>query len=173
MSNEPALQTDDVLIVAEGAGRLTWHRTGPARWRPVGLWPTREQEADVAARVRRGAPLLVVLAEMPTVVPLLTEELVDAPEELLQLAEFTGYLCELTIPFLGWLPSELRERGCRFIETTRRRTPAPLTMHSPLQFERADPATPHVVFARWLRSGHPPIEDLVPMSTRLFSGESL
>lgn len=173
MNAGPVLQTDDVLIVAEGAARLTWYRTGPARWRPVGLWPTRQQEADVADRVRRGAPLLVVLAEMPTVVPLLTDELVDAPEELLQLAEFTGYLCELTIPFLGWLPPELRERGRNFFESTRQRTPDALPMHSPVLFERADPDVPQVVFARWLRSGHPPIEDLVSLSKDLFSGDLL
>jgi len=170
MTTGPALQTDDVLIIAEGAARLTWHRTAQARWRPVGLWPTREQEAEVAARILRGDPILVVLAEMPTVVPLLTEELVDAPEELVRLAEYTGYLCELRLPFLGWLPPHLRERGRRFFEVTSRRGHTPLVTRSPLVVEPADPATP-VVFARWLRAGHPPIEILVAAATTLFSGE--
>ncbi|HEY3690533.1 MAG TPA: hypothetical protein VGL46_09535 [Pseudonocardiaceae bacterium] len=170
MTSRAALYTDDVLIVAEGSARLTWYRTGPARWRPVSLWPTHEQEAEIADRVDDGAPLLIVLAEMPTVVPLLTEELLDAPEELVRLAEFTGYLCELRIPFLGWLPPELRERGRTFFEETRQRGHMPLSVRSPLLFEPASPETPHVVFARWLRPGHPPIEDLVPVAKRLFSG---
>ncbi|RSM80587.1 hypothetical protein DL991_10780 [Amycolatopsis sp. WAC 01375] len=173
MNTGPALRHDDILIVVEGAARLSWIRTGPARWRPSGLWPTREQEAEIAEHVRSGAPLLVVLAEMPTIVPLLTEELIDAPEDLVKLAEFTGYVSELRIPFLGWLPPQLRERGQRFFESTCSRATPPPVLQSPLLVEPAV-AGDHerVRFARWLDTGHPPIHALAPAARRVFSGAS-
>ncbi|OXM44262.1 hypothetical protein CFP71_40630 [Amycolatopsis thailandensis] len=173
MTTGPALRQDDLLIVVEGAARLSWIRTGPARWRPSGLWPTREQEAEIAEHVGSGAPLLVVLAEMPTIVPLLTEELIDAPEDLVKLADFTGYLSELRIPFLGWLPPELRERGRRFFEATGARPARPLVLRSPLIVEPAVAGDyGHVRFARWLDAGHPPIHALIPAARRVFSGAS-
>lgn len=173
MNTGPALRCDDILVVVEGAARLSWIRTGPARWRPSGLWPSREQEADIAEHVENGAPLLVVLAEMPTIVPLLTEELIDAPDDLVKLAEFTGYVSELRIPFLGWLPPQLRERGRRFFEATRSRPAPPAVLRSPLLVEPAVAGDhEHVRFARWLDAGHPPIHVLAPAAHRVFSGAS-
>jgi hypothetical protein len=172
MSARPAVRHGDVLIVAEGAARLTWARVGAARWRPISLWPTRDEQAEIAAHVDAGAPLLVVLAEMPTIVPLFPEELLDAPDELVQLATFTGYLSELNIPFLGWLPPQLRSRGQHFFEQTRSGMKAlPRELRSPLLLE--DPPAHglgHVRFARWLRSGHPPVDDLIPAADRVFTG---
>ncbi|QWF85862.1 hypothetical protein [Amycolatopsis sp. CA-230715] len=172
MSARLACEHGDLLIVAEGAARLSWTRTGPARWKPIGLWPSRHEQTEIADRVDAGLPMLVVLAEMPTIVPMLTEELLDAPEDLLSLAEFTGYLAELRIPFLGWLPPELRERGRRFFEATRRRPQAkPSVTRPPLLLDDPDHDAPHVRFARWLRPGHPPVEDLVPVATKIFLRE--
>jgi hypothetical protein len=44
-------------------------------------------------------------------------------------------------------------------------------LRSPLLLE--DPPAhglDHVRFARWLRSGHPPIDDLIPAADRIFTG---
>ena len=164
----PTVVHDDVLIVVEGAARLSWCRTGSARWRPVGLWPTPEQQADVAARVRRGSPLLVVLDNAPAVVALLAEESAEVPDDLRALIEVEGGLGELRIPFLGWLSPELAERGRRFLERSGHPV-VPEVLRPPLLLEEPDPDTPHVRFARWLRPGPHPVEDLVAVATHLFS----
>ncbi len=172
MTTQPAVRHGDILIVAEGAARLSWTRTSAATWRPIGLWPSDDEQAAIAAHVDAGEPLLVVLAEMPTIVPVLPEELIDAPQDLIKLAEFTGYLGELTIPFLGWLPPELRARGQRFFEDSKSTlTVTPREVRSPLLLE-TPPAgeLAHVRFARWLRSGHPPVDDLIPAADHIFFG---
>ncbi|MFI5591259.1 hypothetical protein ACIA5G_39835 [Amycolatopsis sp. NPDC051758] len=172
MTTRPAVRHGDILIVAEGAARLSWARTSVATWRPIGLWPSRDEQAAIAAHVDAGAPLLVVLAEMPTIVPILPEELIDAPQDLVKLAEFTGYVGELEIPFLGWLPPQLRARGRQFFEGSRAMlTATPRELRSPLLLE-TPPASDlaHVRFARWLRSGHPPVDDLIPAADRIFFG---
>jgi hypothetical protein len=159
---------DDFLIVVEGAARLSWCRTGSAQWKPVGLWPTPEQEADVAARVRRGSPVLVVLEDAPAVVPLTDSEAAQVPDDLRGLVEVDGGVGELRIPFLGWLSPELRERGRRFLEQGSA-TGTPDVLRPPLLIEPPDQDTPHVRFARWLRPGAHPVEALVAVATYLFS----
>ncbi|GAA3837893.1 hypothetical protein GCM10022243_00470 [Saccharothrix violaceirubra] len=166
MTPTVAVAHDDFLIVVEGPARLTWCRTGSARWRPTGLWPTPAQQADVCDRIRRGSPLLVVLDE-PTAIPLLAEEIADAPPELAALAEFAGDVGELRIPFLGWLPPDLAERGRRFLRCGRPSRPDVLV--PPLVVDAPDPDVPHVRFARWSRRVPNPTEALVAAATHLFS----
>lgn len=166
----PTLQLDDVLIVIEGSARLTWCRTDSMLWRLVGMWPTPQQQAEVAAKLDRGAPLLVVLTDVATAVPLLVEEFADVPADLSVLAEFTGDVGELHVPFLNWLPVGLRDRGRQFLDHSEKlRKDLPRVLLPPLFVEQVGQDGLPVRFARWLRSGRPSLQELVDAATYLFS----
>ena len=105
----------EVLVVFEGAGRLHWRRVGAAEWVPTGLWPDLSQADELAERRSRREPVLVLIECTPTVVEVMSEEFADAPPCVAALAADPGAdVVSLEIPFLDWLPAELRRRGARF-----------------------------------------------------------
>jgi hypothetical protein len=130
MSSSPIACFGDALVVLDGADRVTWRRTGLAEWAPSGVWPDEQQAAAVRRHVAQGGPLLVVLAGTKATVPLLDEQLADAPSAVAALAQQpTGDLAALHIAALDWLPADLRRRGLRFVRESAERVarmPAPL-----------------------------------------------
>lgn len=168
MTTGPTLHVDEVLIVVEGTARLTWRRTGAARWQPMGLWPTPEQQADVADRLNRGAPLLVVLETTPAIVPLVAEEVAETPDELMWVMEITESFGELHIPFLSWLPPELRTHARRFLDRSEDVYRTPRVLRPSLLLDEFSPEAPAVRFARWLAPGSPPLDELRAVAAHLY-----
>jgi hypothetical protein len=149
MSSSPIACFGDALVVLDGADRVTWRRTGLAEWAPSGLWPDEQQAAKIRRHLAQGGPLLVVLAGTKATVPLLDEQLADAPSALAR--QPTEDLASLHIPALDWLPADLRRRGLRFVrESAERvaRTPAPLRPSIALSDPDAD--MPNLRFAHRL-----------------------
>jgi hypothetical protein len=147
-----ALRRAGVQIVFEGTARVTWRRSGPARWTPTGLWPTSCQAANLLDQVNGGAPLLVVLEQVVATVPMLAEEFADAPPAIAALAEDTGgAVVDVRIPTLDWLPAELRDRGLRFAHaSTATAAGTPDLLVPPLALEAPATAMPNVRFAHVL-----------------------
>jgi hypothetical protein len=165
MTPGPILHYGEVMVVIEGPARVTWRRSGGARWTPTGLWPTATQWAEVVDRLDRGAPLLVVLDDVPAKVSLLAEEFADAPPPLAALAQdVRGEVVDLQIPLLDWLPAELRRRGLQFLHAsteTASRTPVPLL--PALVLDEPASVMPNVRFAHLLPGGrfsHPYLRDV-------------
>jgi hypothetical protein len=155
MTPGPVLHSGEVMVVIEGPARVSWRQTRGTQWRPTGLWPTATQRAEVLDRLDRGAPLLVVLDDVPATVSLLAEEFAYAPPPLAALAEdVRGEVVDLQIPLLDWLPDELRRRGLRFLHAsteTASRTPVPL--RPALVLDEPPSAMPNVRFAHLLPGG--------------------
>jgi hypothetical protein len=152
MSSSPIACFGDALVVVDGADRVAWRRTGLAEWAPCGVWPDEQQAADVRRHLAQGGPLLVVLAGTKATVPLLDEQLADAPSAVAALAQQpSGDLASLHIPALDWLPADLRRRGLRFVrESAERaaRTPAPLL--PAIVLSEPDAEAPNLRFAHRL-----------------------
>jgi len=107
------------LVIFEGPRRLVWARRGPDQWRPVRVWPDRDEHEDVLTRIAAGRPVLVVVEELPCSVPLLPEEAGQAPSELAGLVGADEHGLVLAVPGLDWLPAALRERGEEFVRRSR------------------------------------------------------
>jgi hypothetical protein len=116
-----------VLVVHEGEARLRWVGSA-ADWSLVGMWPDAEDRRMLAEHLRAGRPLLVVLDAAAPTVTIWRHEL-RMPESAFQAVADDGDLLEVTVPFLEWLPDDLRERGHRFClraSAMAQRTPAAL-----------------------------------------------
>jgi hypothetical protein len=155
MTPGPVLHCGEVMVVIEGPTRMCWRHTRGTQWTPTGLWPTATQRAEVLDRLDRGAPLLVVLDNVPATVSLLAEEFAHAPSPLAALADdVRGDLVDLQIPPLDWLPDELRRHGLQFLHAsteTASRTPVPLL--PALVLDEPASAMPNVRFAHLLPGG--------------------
>ncbi|MFI9024662.1 hypothetical protein [Streptomyces sp. NPDC053560] len=62
----PTVLCAGVLIIFEGAARLRWAVDGAGDWTPVALWPDAREADEVAERLARRQPLLVVLDGLDT-----------------------------------------------------------------------------------------------------------
>lgn len=101
-----------VLVVHEGESRLQWLGSA-ADWQLVGMWPDAIDRRRLDEHLAAGRPLLVLLDSATAVVPMWRTEL-RIPESEFEQVSADGDLLEVTVPFLEWLPDELRERGQRF-----------------------------------------------------------
>ncbi|MEU6389713.1 hypothetical protein [Streptomyces sp. NPDC046939] len=162
----PTLRLGDVLVVLEGPARMLWDEPaavpGERAWTPKGLWPDATQHAEVRAHLGGGRPLLVLLDEARSRVPLLREEWQAASRRLTRelagvrcenLTHDTDELVEVRLPFLDWLPQPHRERARRFLaesDAVLSRTPKAL-LPPLLAEEPVDGAVPNPRFARRLQ----------------------
>lgn len=105
-------RSGQTLVVREGAKRLQWVRTVEG-WRLEGMWPGPADQRVVSQHLGTGAPVLVVLEEQPAVVTALRDELVEVPPYLRALYQCDEYV-DLEVPFLDWLPADVRRRGEQF-----------------------------------------------------------
>lgn len=132
---------------------------GTRHWTPTGIWPDENQLAMVREHIEKERPLLVLLDEAHSRVPMLRQELQATPCHLLDSLTATGSdklpddeVVELQLPFLDWLPDAHRNRAARFLkdsEATLSRTPVALL--PPLMTEETyDGVPPSPRFARRL-----------------------
>jgi hypothetical protein len=132
---------------------------GTSHWTPTGIWPDENQLAMVREHIEKERPLLVLLDEAHSRVPMLRQELQAAPCHLLDSLRATGAdktvddeVVELQLPFLDWLPDTHRDRAARFLrdsDATLSRTPVALL--PPLMTEETyDGLPPSPRFARRL-----------------------
>ncbi|MEU6256946.1 hypothetical protein [Streptomyces sp. NPDC047043] len=95
---------------------------GTRHWTPTGIWPDENQLAMVREHIERERPLLVLLDEAHSRIPMLRQELQAAPCHLLhsltagpdQMVD--DEVVELQLPFLDWLPDAHRDRAARFLK---------------------------------------------------------
>lgn len=154
----PVERHGGTLVVFEGSRRLLWSRPSPGRWRSVGIWPGPAEAAALTARLAARRNTLVVLSHADSSVPLLAEELAEAPPCVRRLArdaaqQADGGPYDIGIPVLDWLPEPLRRRGLEWLRAGAQlaaRTPAPLL--PPLLVDAPAPERRHLRFA--LRTGH-------------------
>jgi hypothetical protein len=166
MRFSPTLRFGDVLVVLEGPARMLWKeptpQPGTSHWTPTGIWPDENQLAMVREHIEKERPLLVLLDEAHSRVPMLRQELRTAPCHLLDSLTSTGSdqpvddeVVELQLPFLDWLPDAHRDRAARFLEdsdATLSRTPVALL--PPLMTEEThEGLPPSPRFARRLLPG--------------------
>jgi hypothetical protein len=118
----PTQTFGDVLVVQDGAARLTWQPLGGGLQAPVGLWPDPAQRRSLERHHERRAPLLVVLAAAEPPVYLLPEEARRVPASMHRLVETAEHVCELRVPRLDWLPAPVMHRGRSFLEAGLDRT---------------------------------------------------
>lgn len=126
-------------------------QSGTRHWTPTGIWPDEYQLAKVREHIERERPLLVLLDEAHSRVPMLRQELQAAPCHLLESLTATGSdkpvddeVVELRLPFLDWLPDPHRDRATRFLrdsDATLSRTPVALL--PPLMTEKTYDGLPH------------------------------
>lgn len=150
MTHTATLQLSGALIVFDGQPRLTWLRTAPSRWTPTHLWPDDQQRQQIATHLRQEAPLLVVVSEPVTCVPVLEEELTHAPQELKACTDVTDGLGDIRVQQLDWLPNSLRQRGRKFLERSMlERAATPPAFRPPLLIDDVSPHADetHVRFA--------------------------
>jgi hypothetical protein len=154
MRHDPTLLVGDTLVVFDGEPRLLWQRSGPTGWTPIHLWPDPGRREELAAQVRRGDPLLVVVDGPSTGVPVFEDELSTAPEGIRSRAAVREGLGEIRVEHFDWLPPDLRVRGRRFLDQALRdRATTPLALRPPLLLDHVGPQdAPHIRFA--LRAGH-------------------
>ncbi|WP_228034031.1 hypothetical protein [Streptomyces spongiae] len=132
---------------------------GASRWTPTGIWPDERQLAMVREHLESERPLLVLLDEARSRVPMLREEWQAAPCRLLK--DLTGTssedfvddeVVELQLPFLDWLPPTHRDRAARFLadsDAALSRTPVAL-LPALMTEETHDELPPSPRFARRL-----------------------
>ncbi|GHG97535.1 hypothetical protein [Streptomyces rubradiris] len=151
MTTLPARLCAGTLVVFEGPSRVLWTPGAPGSPVPAGLWPTAADAAEVAARIARREPVLVVLEEIAATVSVWRHELDRAPAELAELAEGEGELLDLRVPALDWLPEPLRERGLAFWHrSTARAAREPAVLLPAVLLDEPDEGAPGVRFARRL-----------------------
>ena len=150
MSLPAAIECDDALIVFEGPRRIR-RRTATG----LDLWPDAAEAEEVRDRIETGRPILVILGGAQAEATVLTEQFAEAPPALAKLARaLASDLSPLPVPALDWLPSEVRDRGLRFLMASTlhaRRTPALLC--PALALDSLDVTCPHVRFAHLHRDG--------------------
>jgi len=148
MSLPAAVECDDALIVFEGARRIR-RRTAAG----LDLWPDAQEAEEVRDRIESGRPILVILGGAQAEATVLTEQFAEAPPALAKLVH--AFARDLSpVPALDWLPSEVRDRGLRFLRARTihvRRTPALLC--PALALDPLDVTCPHVRFAHLVRDG--------------------
>lgn len=184
----PTLRLGDVLVILEGPARMLWNEPaavpGKRAWTPTGLWPDEAQHAQVRAHVDSGRPLLVLLDDSRSRVPLLREEWQAASRRLMRelagvrcenLAHDTDELVEVRLPFLDWLPPAHRERARRFLaesDAVLARTPKAL-LPPLLAEEPVDGAVPNPRFARRLQPHTLNADRFAAAVHHLFDGAAL
>jgi hypothetical protein len=143
MTTIPTMSCGEVLVIFEGAPRVTWCRSGLSSWRPTGLWPTPAQRTDVLGRLTAKRGVLVLLESGPPTVAMLSEEFVGAPESIRTLAipgDQDDDPVTLRIPLLDWLPEHLRARGLAFHRWANDASATfPRALLPPLLLEPVDP----------------------------------
>lgn len=126
----PVRRYGDVMVVFEGRHRVAWQPLTAGRATPVALWPDEAERQEVGRHIAVGSPLLVVLDRDEPWIPLLPEELPQPGSPMRRLVhEPAGDLPGLRMPWLDWLPGDLRVRGLRFFRASAQRAgrvPAPL-----------------------------------------------
>jgi hypothetical protein len=150
MGRPAAIECDEALIVFEGPRRIRHH--GPTRFE---LWPDAAEAEDIRDRIERGRPILVIFGGPQAEATVLTEQFAGAPPALAELVnEIARDLSPIPVPALDWLPSDVRDRGLRFLRASTlrvRRTPALLCPL--LSLDDRDITCPHVRFAHLSRVG--------------------
>ncbi|MET7290282.1 hypothetical protein [Streptomyces sp. NPDC005573] len=135
---------------------MLWNEpaVGPGRrkWIPTGLWPDEAQRALVREHLDDGRPLLVLLDEARSRLPLLREEWQSAPRRLVRDLVGTGgenlpddgdEVVEVRLPFLDWLPQAHRERAARFLaDSDAALSLTPMALLPPLLIEEARRGVP-------------------------------
>jgi hypothetical protein len=125
----PFLLRDDILVIFEGSRRLIWRPQGRRDAVPE-LWPQKADIEWIARRRNGGRPILVLLEEPPARLTFLPEEVEAFPKKLLRYVRPTdGGLFEFVIPFLDWLPEDVRGRAqilVRRATALRATSPTPL-----------------------------------------------
>ncbi|MEU9470776.1 hypothetical protein AB0D78_30005 [Streptomyces avermitilis] len=171
----PVQRLGNILAVREGGDRVIWRRAGTHGWRAENLWPRPEDEADLGAHMARQDPLLVIFERRHTVVPVLSEEMLLAQPALRVRTEFSDApgddIGEITVPFLDWLPSDLRERGIRFAAGTERVLSGPSRLRPRVLLESRDEAVPHVRFVRLAAPIALSASDLAALAGKAFGDE--
>ncbi|MGP4044408.1 hypothetical protein [Streptomyces sp. 2A115] len=130
---------------------------GAGQWTPTGIWPDERQLAMVREHLESERPLLVLLDEARSRVPMLREEWQAAPCRVVE--DLTGdcpgtlvdeEVVELRLPFLDWLPATHRDRAARFLtDSDAALSRTPLALLPPLLIEeRHDEVPPNPRFAR-------------------------
>jgi hypothetical protein len=148
------------LIVREGSSRLRWAEQDDG-WQLIGLWPGPRERRQLIDQLAAGRPLLVVLDRDRSAVPVWRSELAPAWSfpDLAQPADPNledREMLEITVPFLDWLPAQLRTRGIGFAEHAQelmKRTPPALL--APLIVEERPLPDDHVRFVH--RTGNRPL----------------
>ena len=118
MFSTPTTRLRDVLVVFDGPRRIIWQRRGRAGFIPRGVWPDAGDRAQLLRHLAEGKPLLVVVQEPVTRVPLLAEQLAGAPADLLARTAGNGEIADVEIPALDWLDADLRGRGLDFLDAS-------------------------------------------------------
>jgi hypothetical protein len=148
MSLPAAIECDNALIVFEGPRRIRNHSATS-----VDLWPDAAEAEEVRHRIESGRPILVILGGPEAEATVLTEQFAGAPPALAALAHAIARdLSPIPVPALDWLPSDVRDRGLRFLRASTlraRRTPA--LLRPPLSLDEPDGSCPHVRFAHLSR----------------------
>ncbi|MDA0178767.1 hypothetical protein OJ997_00545 [Solirubrobacter phytolaccae] len=150
MSLPAAIECDDALIVFEGPRRIRHHgATG------FDLWPDPAEAREVRDRIARGRPILVIFGGLQAEATVLTEQFAGAPPALAELVHAIARdLAPIPVPALDWLPTDVRDRGLRFLRATTmriRRTPSLLC--PALALDDRDATCPNVRFAHLSRVG--------------------
>jgi hypothetical protein len=157
MSLPPAIECDDALIVFEGPRRI--RQRGATGFE---LWPDAQEAQEVQERIERGRPILVIFGGPQAEATVLTEQFAGAPPALAELVRAIARdLSPIPVPALDWLPSDVRDRGLRFLRASTlrsRRTPA--LLRPALSLDDRDAACPHVRFAHLARAGAQPEQEL-------------
>ena len=148
MSLPAAIECDDALIVFEGARRIRRHSDTSFE-----LWPDAREAEEIRDRIESGRPILVILGGPQAEATVLTEQFAGAPPALAEMVHAIARdLSPIPVPALDWLPTEVRDRGLRFLRASTlrvRRTPALLC--PPLSLDDRDITCPHVRFAHLSR----------------------
>jgi hypothetical protein len=150
MSLPAAIECDDALIVFEGPRRIR-HQSATS----FDLWPDAGEAEEIRNRIASGRPILVILGGPQAEATVLTERFAGAPPALAELVNAIARdLSPIPVPALDWLPTDVRDRGLRFLRASTlrlRRTPALLC--PALSLDDRDVACPHVRFAHLFRVG--------------------
>jgi hypothetical protein len=148
MSLPAAIECDDALVVFEGSRRIR-HQSATC----FDLWPDPREEEEVRDRIESGRPLLVILGGPQAEATVLTERFAGAPPAFAELVHAIARdLSPIPVPALDWLPTDLRDRGLRFLEaSTSRVRRTPLLLRPALLLDERDIACPHVRFAHLSR----------------------
>ncbi|ALV37953.1 hypothetical protein AS200_42315 [Streptomyces sp. CdTB01] len=171
-----------MIVVLEGPARVLWkeqpRQPGTRSWTPAGIWPDQDQLAMVHEHIEKERPLLVLLDEARSRVPVLRQEMRSAPCQLLESLIHAhpdepgeDEVVELRLPFLDWLPDAHRDRAARFLkdsDETLSRTPVAL-LPPLLTEDRHDGLPPSPRFARRILPGALPADRLAAAVEHLFA----